>query len=222
MQAEHPLMPGRSARTHSCLLPVTTRKSHIALVDYLVILFFIVSIPSALADKTLDLDTLLSHIQVTPPAHVSFAESRQNRLLREPLRLTGYLSWPAARQLEKVVETPFRETLRVDGDDIVISRDGQERRLSLRNRKSFRVMLQSIEAVMTGDRAMLEEYFDIALTGSMLDWRIDLAPRSKRLASQLSRMQVSGANDQILEIRFDLADGEWQLIELLHDASSDD
>ena len=130
--------------------------------------------------------------------------------------LGGYLAYPVAGRLEKSIETPFRETLRVDGDEISILRDGKERRISLRNRKSFRVMLSAIEAIMAGNTAMLDEHFEATVSGTVEDWRIELRPRARGLARQLLKMDVTGG-EHVQSIRFEMPDGEWQLLEIHSD-----
>jgi hypothetical protein len=180
-------------------------------------LFFLFICNSLFASEPPELATLLARVQVTPPAQVAFTEQRQNRLMKEPLVLSGRLAYPGAGRLEKIVEEPFRETLRVDGDEIAIVRDGSERRVSLRNRKTFRVMLGSIEAIMAGGAATLEEHFEARVSGDDERWRIDLQPRSRRLAGQLEAMAVSGVGDRVESIRFTLPDGEWQLLEIRHE-----
>jgi hypothetical protein len=162
------------------------------------------------------LDELLERIRIEPPARVPFTEQRKNRLLKEPMVLSGYLAYPAAGRLEKNIETPFRETLRVDGDEISILRDGDERRISLRNRKSFRVMLSGIEAIMAGDTALLDEHFEATVSGTIEEWRIELRPRARRLARQLLKMDVVGG-EHVRSIRFEMPDGEWQLLEIHSD-----
>lgn len=203
------------ARPYSNKRVFTFKLVYILLV--LLLLFY-----NASANQPFELASLLERIRVEPPARVAFSEQRQNRLLKEPMVLGGHLAYLDAGHLQKVVETPFSETLSVEGDEIALSGNGRERRLSLRNRQSFRVMLQGIEAVMAGDVAVLEEHFEVALTGDEADWRIDLVPRSGRLAKRLQGMTVAGAGDRVQSIRFELADGEWQRLELLHDGAPDD
>lgn len=197
-------------------------KSGITLGSIFIILVLLVFISDLQANEPLELADLLERIRVEPPARVAFTEQRQNRLLKEPMVLGGHLAYLDAGHLEKVVETPFAETLSIEGDEVTISGNGRERRLSLRNRQSFRVMLQGIEAVMAGDGAVLQEHFDVSLSGDNTDWRIDLVPRSDRLAKQLQGMSVAGAGDLVRSIRFELADGEWQRLELLHEEAPGD
>jgi len=166
---------------------------------------------------SLEINTLLDRIRVTPPDRVAFRELRNNSLLKEPIELSGYLEYPEPGKMRKVVESPFQESLLVDGDSVEITRDGRTHRLSLRNRKPALVMLQSIESLLAGKAESLNRYFEPVLSGTEDDWNLQLTPKSARLAKQLSGVTVSGGRDAIDSIQFDMQNGEWQLLQILHD-----
>lgn len=166
----------------------------------------------------LELGEVLEQTRVTPPDRVAFRELRYNALLQEPMELAGYLEYPRPGQLRKVVTSPFEESLLVDGDRVVISRDGRTRRLSLKNRRPVLVMLQSIESLLAGNSASLEQYFAIDLSGTLESWRLKLTPTSDRLARHLQSLTVCGGASTINDIRFEMQNGEWQRLEMLHDA----
>ena len=167
------------------------------------------------AAHALDLRDVLERTRVSPPDRVAFRETRHNPLLREPLELTGYLEYPQAGQLRKVVESPFQESMLVDGDTIELVRDGRTRRVSLKNRKSMLSMLQSIESLLAGNTEMLERLFELELTGTAENWQLRLTPIAARLAKQLDRLTVCGGERAINEIRFDMQNGEWQHLEII-------
>lgn len=167
--------------------------------------------------SALEIGSLLERIRVAPPDRVAFHELRYNSLLKEPMELSGYLEYPEPGKMRKVIEAPFQEALLVDGDSIEIVRDGRTRRLSLRNRKPALVMLQSIESLLAGNAESLNRYFEPLLHGSEEAWRLQLTPKPERLARQLSGITVCGGRDAIDSIRFDMHNGEWQLLQILHD-----
>jgi len=100
---------------------------------------------------------------------------------------------------------------------VVISRDGRSRRLSLKNRRPILVMLQSIESLLAGNSESLERYFGIDLSGTPEGWRLQLTPSSERLARHLQNLTVRGGASTIDDIRFEMQNGEWQHLEILHD-----
>lgn len=166
----------------------------------------------------LELSEVLERTRVTPPDLVSFRETRYNPLLKEPMELTGYLQYPQAGQLRKVIESPFQESMLVDGDMIELVRDGRTRRVSLRNRQSILTMLQTIESLLAGNASVLEEVFEHELTGTEDSWRLRLTPTTKRLAKQLGQLTVCGGQSTIDEIRFEMHNGEWQRLEIIRPA----
>lgn len=163
----------------------------------------------------LELDDVMDQVRVEPPGRVAFREERFNPLLQDPLVLTGFLEYPEPGHLIKLVETPFHESMQVDGDEVEISRDGKKRRLSLKNRKPMLIMLQSIESILSGQADALAEHFETELTGNVDDWQLQLVPRSKRLARHLQGMTVKGDGTSVGSILFQMDNGDWQRLEIL-------
>jgi len=164
--------------------------------------------------SALDLQSILERTMVTPPARVSFREERHNRMFEEALVLTGYLEYLDDGQLRKVVETPFEEVFLVRADRVEIQRAGETRVLSLNKSRSLKTMLDGIEAILAGKTEALSKVFDYVLSGDDDDWSLSLQPRSRRIAQQLSVLTVRGGRESVRSIRFDLAGGEWHLMEI--------
>lgn len=159
--------------------------------------------------RAVTLEAVLESSTVVPPSRVEFVEERHNPLLREPLVLTGYLEYLGEGRLRKVVQTPFAESFLVDGETLEVSRDGQERRISLQQGRSVKVMLDGIEALLAGDAEQVEALFDYTVAGEADDWNVKLVPRSRRVLDRLRGVVVTGDRDSITTIRFDLEEGEW-------------
>jgi hypothetical protein len=169
------------------------------------------------AAQELELSELFEHIRLSPPDRAAFREVRHNPLFQQPMELSGYLEYPRAGQLRKVIEQPFEETMAVDGDTLELTRDGRTKRLSLKNRESILAFLRSIESLLAGDAAMLEALFEVELSGTLDSWRLRLVPASGSLGRQLELLTVSGGPSHIEQIRFDMTNGEWQRLEIVPD-----
>ena len=165
----------------------------------------------------LDLQTVLLHSAVTPPARVNFHEERHNPLLQEPLLLTGYLEYLQAGVLRKVVETPFQEAFRIDAEHVLIERNGETRKLSLSKNGSLRTILDVIKAILGGEAEQIESLFDYELSGSPASWSLRLVPKSKRISRQLTSILVRGDVAAANSMRIDLKDGEWYQMDILQD-----
>ncbi len=162
----------------------------------------------------LDLHAVLENTAVSPPARVSYREERHNRLLENPIVLTGYLEYLEAGVLRKVVETPFEEAFLIESDYVVIERGGETRKLPLRKSKSLTTILGAIEAIISGDKDKLEVVFNYELSGTYESWSILLTPKSRRINKHLTSLQVTGDDQSATSIRINLNDGEWQLMEI--------
>lgn len=164
---------------------------------------------------SLELETVLRNVAVTPPSRIGFLEQRHNRLLKEPLVLTGYLEYVQTGQLHKVIETPFKEDFFITEDFIEINRDGKTRRLSLHKSKPMQAMFGGIEAILAGQVDKLAALFRYQLSGSVEAWSLRMEPLSDSISRHLTVMLVEGDGDSVNSIRLELKDGEWSLMEFL-------
>lgn len=164
----------------------------------------------------LDLKEILKNTAVTPPARVGFREQRHNRMLKEPIVLTGYLEYPAPGQLRKVIETPVAESFLIADGQIEITQEGETRRLSRGKSRPLQAMLSGIEAILAGQTDQLSALFDMELSGCSDDWSLQLQPKSKRISAHLTGMQVKGDDNAVNSIRIEMKGGEWSLMDILH------
>lgn len=165
----------------------------------------------------LDLATVLESSTVSPPARVGFREERHNRMLKEPLVLTGYLEYLEEGRLRKVVETPFLESFLVESDRVEVTRDGEVRTVTVGKSGALSAMLGGIEAILAGQVDRLESVFRYSLDGSINEWSLELTPRSRKISRHLHSLIVRGDESSVTSIRFDLQDGEWHLLEIMRD-----
>lgn len=164
----------------------------------------------------MDLQSVLANVAVQPPATIAFEEQRHNAMLKEPLQLTGNLEYLAPGQLRKTIETPFMESVLIDGPMLELTRDGRTRRLSLKSNRMMQVMLGGIAALLAGDTASLERDFGITLEGMEQDWTLRLVPLQPRLASHLQHLEIGGDERNVNSILIRFSDEDWQLMQLLH------
>ena len=162
----------------------------------------------------LELQSVLEQTMVTPPARVNFREERFNEMFAESLVLTGFLEYREEGQLRKVIETPFEEAFLVRRDRIEIERQGETQVLPINKSRALKTMLGGIEAILAGQAERLEKVFSYELTGAEADWSLQLTPRSRRVARQLKGLTITGDDQSVVSIRFDLNGGEWHLMEI--------
>jgi hypothetical protein len=185
----------------------------------LLALFATLSSSNAADAAALELRDVLARTIVTPPARVAFLEERHNPLFETPMILSGYLEYLEAGVLRKVILAPDEQSLLIQADHVVIERDGEIRTLSLNKSGALKTMLGAIEAILAGEADKLEAVFDYELSGSADSWSMRLTPISRRIARQLTSLQVDGDGESATAIRFDLKGGEWHQMAIIRDAT---
>ena len=168
----------------------------------------------------LELQSVLERTMVTPPARVGFREERHNEMFAEPLRLEGFLEYLENGELRKVIEVPFEESFHVRSDRVEIERAGEVQTLPINKSRALKIMLGGIEAILAGQTDRIEKVFDYELSGAESDWSLQLTPRSRRVAKQLTGLTVTGDTEVITGIRIELSGGEWHQMELLQEPAS--
>ena len=164
-----------------------------------------------------ELSEILEISRVSPPARVAFREERHNPMFESPLLLEGYLEYLGPGMLGKVIESPFQEAFSIEGGEISMIRDGETRRLPVRRSKALETMLSAFEALLSGDAGRLETVFDCQISGDASEWTIDLQPKSRRVSKHLSSLRLSGDDAGVNKILINLSDGEWHVMNILHE-----
>lgn len=141
---------------------------------------------------------LLAALRQPPPSRSVYFEQRESPLLSEALGFEGELERPAPGVLVKRVDTPYRETARIEGENVVVEREGKSaRKFSLRRAPELRALTASIEAVLGGDLDLLQRHFTLAMEGSAAAWSLQLTPLDKRLARKVERLRFRGAGTEL-------------------------
>ena len=154
-------------------------------------------------------DALLDRLARPAPETTPFVEVRYSALLTEPLVVAGELEYRADGALVRRVQEPYRETTTLLGENVTVERDGSRpRSFSLDRAPELRGILNSFGAMLKGDRATLEQHFEIVSSGSENAWRIDLVPRGEKLRERLARVRVDGHADRANCMTMEEPDGD--------------
>lgn len=158
-------------------------------------------------------DALIDRLARPEPETTSFIEIRYSSLLTEPLVVAGELEHRDDGALVRRVQDPYRETTTLLGENVTVERDGSRlRRFSLDRAPELRGMLISFGAMLKGDRATLEQHFQITSSETKSAWRIDLVPRSDKLRARLARIRVDGRADRANCMTMEEPDGDATVI----------
>lgn len=154
------------------------------------------------------LDALMQLLAQRQHGHVSFTEVEQLKMLQQPLHSSGELLYERPDHLEKRTLSPRAETLRLEHGTLTLERGHRTRTLALADYPQLIPFIESIRATLAGDRASLERYFSLALTGSIDEWTLELTPRDAQLQRSVQWVHIRGVRDAMRTVQIRQGDGD--------------
>jgi outer membrane lipoprotein-sorting protein len=165
----------------------------------------------ASAQATLE-DTMRA-LAATPASRATFSEEKSIPELSSPLPSTGTLLWQAPDRLEKHTTWPAEETLRVEGDRLLLARPAQNIRqeLSLDQSPEIRPFIEAIRATLAGDAETLRRFYDLSFSPEGDGWHMVLTPLSIRIRAVLQQVDIYGRDGQVRQVETRGNDGITRL-----------
>ena len=154
------------------------------------------------------IDQLMHALAQTRAGHARFIETKSIAMLDQPVESSGELFYTAPDTLEKRTVKPKPETLRVEGDKLVIERGRQKYRLQLQDYPELAAFIDSIRGTLAGDRKALERTYQLSLEGSASAWTLQLVPINAKMKQVVARIRISGVRDEVRSIDVSQTDGD--------------
>lgn len=172
------------------------------------------------ADEGWGLPELMRELAAVPRAQASFVERRYLQILKQPLELTGTLSYVAPGRLIKHTLTPRPERMTVEGDRLLIEdlAKGRSRTLSLQDYPLVWAFIESFRATLQGDLGALERFYRPQLEGARAGWKLSLEPRERRMAAVVSAIRISGSADRISQIEIEETRGDRSVLTVIEES----
>jgi hypothetical protein len=167
----------------------------------------------AAAETPLTLEALMARMAAAPARRAQFRETRRFAALDGALESRGWLSFTrgvSGGRLEKMTEWPEPERLEVDGARIVITAGNEPPRvIDTGMAPPLGVLIDAIRAPLSGDVAALRRGFEVALSGTMQQWHMELVPR---VAGVLRVVRLDGSGDVVSRIDVVQQNGDEQMM----------
>ena len=154
------------------------------------------------------IDQLMHALAQTRAGHARFIETKSIAMLDQPVESSGELFYTAPDTLEKRTVKPKPETMRVEGDKLVIERGRQKYRLQLQDYPELAAFIDSIRGTLAGDRKALERTYQLSLEGSASAWTLQLVPLNAKMKQVVARIRISGVRDEVRSIDVSQTDGD--------------
>ena len=143
-----------------------------------------------------DAQQLIARLAKPAPATIDFTEVRFSRLLKQPVIVSGTLSYADAATLDRHVTQPYREDTEIRGESVLVRREGEaERSFALKRAPELQSLLTAFTALLAGNYAAVERAFTIAATGNHDAWQLSLTPRDARMARRVKQIRIQGRSD---------------------------
>jgi hypothetical protein len=154
------------------------------------------------AGTAVDAGWILSKLARPAPMRTSFVEMRDSKLLKAPLRISGEYSRPDGNTLVREVRAPYAETTTIvsgkAGGEVTIARAGHApRTFALSRVPELGGLQSSFGALLSGDRALLEQHYRIASAGSRERWTLTLVPRDAQFAAKVRDITLYGRGAEL-------------------------
>ncbi len=162
----------------------------------------------------LGLEALLKRVGGQPKQEARFVEKKYLAVLDAPVESSGTLRYEAPDRLEKNTERPVKESMMLDGEQLVVERNGRRRSLPAAQLPAVAALVGGIRDTLRGDAEALRRMFKVVLQGNAASWQIDLLPSDSASAQLVSRITLRGREDRLLEVETLQADGDRSVMTL--------
>jgi hypothetical protein len=168
------------------------------------------------ADEAFGLPALMRLLAAVPRAEARFTEVRRMQVLSAPLELRGTLRYVRPDLLERQVQSPYEETVRIEGGRVSVDNParGARRSYALAALPAAYALVESLRATLAGDGAALERHYQLKLLGTRDTWLLTLTPRDPAVADLLAQVRLHGAAERITRIEYDEGPGDHAVITL--------
>jgi outer membrane lipoprotein-sorting protein len=164
--------------------------------------------------ESFDLPQLMQLLAATPASEVSFTEKKFSSLLSAPVVSSGKLLYRRPDLVEKNMETPRKESYRFVGEELVLVRNGAEKRIPLSSQPLLSAFAASLRGALGGDLALLRTHYQLSLQGNALSWRLDMIPIDEAISRYVQRITVSGRDGKINQIETRETSGDLSVLQV--------
>lgn len=166
----------------------------------------------AVRAQPVELRALMRRMAERTSGESRFTEERQVGGLDGPLYSSGTLSFTAPDRFAKHTLQPTRESLELQGRTLVMRRGGRTRQMDLDAVPEVATLLDAMRATLTGDAALLQRSFRVALAGTEARWVLSLEPLDLGLARQVRQIEIVGQGGDVRSLLLQLAGGDRSLM----------
>ncbi|HEV7137271.1 MAG TPA: LolA-related protein [Steroidobacteraceae bacterium] len=145
---------------------------------------------------------------------VPYVEEDYFAVLDRPLKSSGVLLYDAPDRLEKRTLEPKQESLVLQGDELTVRRGQRTYRVQLSSYPQVAPLVDAMRDTLAGNEPALRKIFKVQFSGSLAGWKLQLIPLDEDVASNVRRVEIAGARDEIRTVEILQVDGDRSVMTL--------
>jgi len=176
--------------------------------------------PLSAAAADWGVEQLMQTLGEVKSSKARFVERKHMAILSAPLEYSGALIYVAPDRLEKHTQTPRRESLLLERDQLTIESPGRKHRRTvvLQDYPVIWAFVESIRSTLAGDLATLTRFYEVKLEGGERRWRLLLKPRDPQMEEVVSEIRLSGSRNWIDAIEIIEINGDRSVMTITRDS----
>jgi outer membrane lipoprotein-sorting protein len=139
-------------------------------------------VTSPAAAQPPSLDALFSRMRSIDGLECHFREEKRIALLSSPIVTEGTIHYVRPGRLARRATSPSTQVLLIDGTSLRMWDGSREERIDLSSQPVVQSFLDSIVALLNGDRAALERSYTLSMSREAENFMLVLTPRSSPLS----------------------------------------
>ena len=159
-----------------------------------------------------DLDTLMGLLAQRAHGRATFVEQQYLAVLDRPVQSSGELLYDRPVRLEKRTLAPRAESLILEHGNLTIEYGRHTHVLALSAYPQIAPLIESMRAVLAGDRSALEQIFQVTFDGALDKWTLSLVPLDVKAKRVIERIRIDGARDELQAVQIQQADGDHSVM----------
>ncbi|MEO8003594.1 MAG: LolA-related protein [Betaproteobacteria bacterium] len=167
-----------------------------------------------------DVDELMRQLATVDHSQGRFVERKYLKVLKQPLELSGTLTYTRPGRIEKRTLKPKAETLSVVDDTLTLDNPARKehRVLKLQDYPVLWGFVESIRATLGGDLKALQRFYRVELEGDANRWRLFLAPNDRKMGEVISLIRIEGSQSRVDTIEMQEARGDRSVMKIYEDS----
>lgn len=190
----------------------TTRIAQVA------VLLLLIGAPQAAEVQAWDFARLMGELAKVESSRARYSEVRHVAQLKRPIELSGTLSYSRPSRIEKRQTRPFPEVMQVDGDMLVVEREGKSRSIMLSQVPVVGTLVESLRATLAGDATELERLYAVTMEGPRERWTLRLLPREYEVGGVVSEIRISGSGPRVNRVEIREQGGDRSVMSIQEDS----